>query len=116
MGAQRGTILITGGAGFIGTNVAKHYLEQGQSVHVFDDLSRAGVEDNLEELQRRFPGRVLFTRASVCDAEEVRNAVENASAVYHFAAQVAVTTSLNDPLGDFRANLSGTLNILEAIR
>jgi CDP-paratose 2-epimerase len=113
---QHRYILITGGAGFIGTNVARSYLQQDQLVHIFDNLSRDGVEDNVEELQRRYPGRVLFTRASVCDTDEVHKAVQTASAVYHFAAQVAVTTSLSDPVQDFRTNLAGTLNILEAIR
>jgi CDP-paratose 2-epimerase len=116
MSVQRGYILITGGAGFIGTNVARSYLQQDQPVHILDNLSRDGVEDNVEELQRRYPGRVLFTRASVCDPDEVRKAVQSASAVYHFAAQVAVTTSLSDPVHDFRTNLIGTLNIMEAIR
>jgi CDP-paratose 2-epimerase len=113
---QRRYILITGGAGFIGTNLARHCLQSDESVHIFDNLSRPGVEQNLSELQHRYPGRVCFTHADVNDAEELRKAVSNAKAIYHFASQVAVTTSLENPLRDFQSNLVGTLNVLEAIR
>ena len=116
MRAQSGYILITGGAGFIGTNVARWYLQRNSAVHIFDNLSRDGVKQNVEELRRSYPGRVCFTHADVNDAGEVREAVESAERVFHFAAQVAVTTSLEDPLHDFRTNLMGTLNLLEAIR
>ncbi len=109
-------ILITGGAGFIGANVARSYLEQDQPVHIFDNLSRSGVERNVGELQEQFPGRVLFTRADVRDPEAVKQAVRSARLVYHFAAQVAVTTSLADPLADADTNLRGTLHVLEAVR
>lgn len=108
--------LITGGAGFIGTNVARACLERGEPVHVFDNLARAGVQRNVAELQREYPGRVSFTNADVCDAAAVSAAVAEASAVYHLAAQVAVTTSLEDPMSDLRTNLLGTVNVLEAVR
>lgn len=113
---QRGYILITGGAGFIGTNVARGYLREGQPVHILDNLSRPGVEQNLLDLQQDFGGRVQVTRADLRDRSEVDKAVATASAVYHFAAQVAVTTSLDDPLGDLDTNLLGTVHVLEAIR
>jgi CDP-paratose 2-epimerase len=116
MGFQRGYILITGGAGFIGTNVARAYLQQSRPVYIFDNLSRPGVEENVEELQHHFPGRVCFANADVGDAKEIRKAVQSASAVYHFAAQVAVTTSLDNPIRDFQTNVVGTLNLLDAIR
>ncbi len=109
-------ILITGGSGFIGTNVARSYLEQDQPVHVFDNLSRPGVDRNVAELQEQFPGRVLFTRADVRDSNAVREAVRSARLIYHFAAQVAVTTSLIDPIADADTNLNGTLHVLEAVR
>jgi len=109
-------VLITGGAGFIGTNVARSYLAEGQPVQVFDNLSRAGVEQNVAELQRAFPDHVIFTNADVRDRSAVRRAVAGAKAVYHFAAQVAVTTSLEDPVSDLETNLIGTVNVLEAIR
>ncbi len=109
-------ILITGGAGFIGTNLAQSFLVNDQPVHIFDNLSRPGVERNIDEMLERFPGRVLFTKADVRSKPAVEEAVDSALAVYHLAAQVAVTTSLEDPLADAGTNLIGTLNVLEAIR
>lgn len=109
-------ILITGGAGFIGTNIARSYLVEHQPVHIFDNLSRPGVEENLLELQQAFPGGVRFTRANTRDWLEVKKAVGAAAKIYHLAAQVAVTTSLQDPIDDFQTNLLGTMNLLEAIR
>lgn len=114
-------ILITGGAGFIGTNVARSYLADNQladnqPVHIFDNLSRAGTKRNIAELLESYPGRVLFTQADTRDRRKIEEAVASASAVYHLAAQVAVTTSLDDPVSDFQTNLTGTLNLLEAIR
>ena len=89
---ERPYILITGGAGFIGTNIARRYLAQNQPVHILDNLSRAGVEQNVAELQRHYPGRVQFTHGDVRDRGAVEKAVSGAGAVYHLAAQVAVTT------------------------
>ncbi|HLH03859.1 MAG TPA: SDR family NAD(P)-dependent oxidoreductase [Bryobacteraceae bacterium] len=109
-------ILITGGAGFIGTNVARAYLERGQRVQLFDNLSRAEVEQNARELAAEFPGRVQLVGSDVRQKRELERAVEGASAVFHFAAQVAVTTSLEDPVRDAETNLIGTLNLLEALR
>ncbi|MFL6350658.1 MAG: SDR family NAD(P)-dependent oxidoreductase [Bryobacteraceae bacterium] len=113
---ERPYILVTGGAGFIGTNIARRCLAENQPVHIFDNLSRSGVEQNVAELQRHYPGRVQFTRADVRDRSAVEKAVSGAGAVYHLAAQVAVTTSLEDPLADLATNLMGTLHMLEAIR
>jgi CDP-paratose 2-epimerase len=113
---ERPYILITGGAGFIGTNIARRYLAENQPVHIFDNLSRPGVEQNVTELQQRYPGRVQFTRADVRDRSAIEKAVSGAGMVYHLAAQVAVTTSLDDPLADLSTNLMGTLHVLEAIR
>jgi CDP-paratose 2-epimerase len=113
---ERPYILITGGAGFIGTNIARRYLTNNQPVYILDNLSRSGVEQNVAELQRHYPGRVQFTHANICDRDAVEKAVSGAGAVYHLAAQVAVTTSLDDPLADLATNLMGTLHLLEAIR
>ncbi|HEY7211324.1 MAG TPA: SDR family NAD(P)-dependent oxidoreductase [Bryobacteraceae bacterium] len=109
-------VLITGGAGFIGTNVARSYLREDQPVHIFDDLSRSGVEQNVSDLCAEFPGRVLFTRGDVRSKKQIEAAVENSYLIYHLAAQVAVTTSLEDPVADAGTNLIGTLNLLEAVR
>jgi len=113
---ERRSVLITGGAGFIGTNIARRYLAEDQPVHILDNLSRAGVEQNVAELRQCYPGRVEFTRADVRDRNAVEKAVRGSRFVYHLAAQVAVTTSLEDPVHDLGTNLVGTLHVLEAIR
>ena len=109
-------LLITGGAGFVGTNVAAHFLDLGRDVLLFDNLARAGVSENYDWLRTRYGARVQLCQRDIRDAEAITQAVEAASAVFHFAAQVAVTTSLVHPLDDFEINARGTLNILEAIR
>lgn len=113
---MKSRVLITGGAGFIGTNVAKRLLSLGSEVTVFDDLSRPGVENNLRWLQGTFPGLVKAINGDVRDRAALDAAVVDASAVFHFAAQVAVTTSLVDPTRDFQVNALGTVNLLEALR
>ena len=113
---QRRDILITGGAGFIGVNIARAYLEEDQPVHIFDNLSRSGVEQNLSELQQAFPGKVCFTHADTRNPSEVTKAVSTAAKIYHLAAQVAVTTSLEDPVADLETNLIGAIHVLEAVR
>lgn len=109
-------VLITGGAGFVGTNLAARLAGQGRPVLVYDNLARPGVERNLRWLRDTFPGLVQFKCADVRDAKQMEDAVAGASAVFHLAAQVAVTTSLTDPRLDFEVNAYGTLNVLEAIR
>lgn len=109
-------VLVTGGAGFVGTNVAARLAEDGRRVRVLDNLSRAGVEDNLRWLTETYPDRVEVELGDVRNPFAVRHAARDAAAVFHFAAQVAVTTSLTDPREDFGSNLEGTLNVLEAVR
>jgi CDP-paratose 2-epimerase len=108
--------LITGGAGFIGTNLAHRLLRDDHSVILLDNLSRPGVERNLAWLRGRYPDRVRFQLADVRDRAALRPAVRAAGQVFHFAAQVAVTTSLTDPVHDFEVNARGTLNLLEELR
>jgi CDP-paratose 2-epimerase len=108
--------LITGGAGFIGTNLADKLLSNGMPVIVFDNMSRAGVEHNLKWLTKKHGGMVDVRVEDIRDLDAVRKAVKCASRIYHFAAQVAVTTSLDDPFSDFEVNARGTLNLLEAAR
>jgi CDP-paratose 2-epimerase len=113
------SIVIFGGAGFIGSNWTERLLRTTDArVHVFDNLSRAGARHNLEHLQEVAggDGRLQSTVGDVRDAELVSSVVKHASEIYHFAAQVAVTTSLVDPRLDFEVNLGGTFNILEAAR
>lgn len=114
--AQGKPVLITGGAGFIGTNLAHRLLGKGVSVVLLDDLSRPGVERNVRFLREAHGSRVRLLRADVRDAAAVRDAVAQAAQVYHFAGQTAVTTSLRAPVPDFEVNARGTLNVLEAIR
>lgn len=110
-------VLITGGAGFIGTNLAHRLLNRGIRVRVLDNLSRPGSEVNLRWLMDTHPGDGFeFRRGDVRDFREVCSAADGVDRVFHFAAQVAVTSSVSDPITDFAVNAGGTLNILEAIR
>lgn len=108
--------LIIGGAGFIGTNLALTLLSTGQDVTILDSLSRTGSKVNLEYLQQNFTS-VVFVQADITkDLDILNKAMTNADRIYHLAAQVAVTTSVNNPRDDFYTNALGTLNVLEAIR
>jgi CDP-paratose 2-epimerase len=109
-------VVITGGAGFIGTNLADRLLSDGEKVVLFDNLSRAGVERNYQWLERRHRGHVKLEVADTRDIGAVCRVLSDARAVFHFAAQVAVTTSIAEPRFDFEVNALGTLNILEALR
>src|SRR5690606_38061665 len=109
-------VLVIGGAGFIGCNLVAHLVRSGRRVRIYDDLSRPGVDRNLAWLQRMFGDRVEARIADVRDRPRLRDAIAGVEAVFHLAAQVAVTTSLADPLHDFEVNARGTLEVLEAIR
>jgi len=107
---------VTGGAGFIGSNLADRLATDGHEVIVLDALARPGVERNLAWLEARHGSRIVSVRADIRDARVVSEIVREAGVVFHLAAQVAVTTSLTDPRDDFETNLKGTLNVLEAAR
>ncbi|HEY3911113.1 MAG TPA: NAD-dependent epimerase/dehydratase family protein [Stellaceae bacterium] len=109
-------VLITGGAGFVGTNLADRLLSQGRHVRVYDSLARPGTERNLGWLRARHRDRLQFVEADIREPEALRRALADVGMVFHFAAQVAVTTSLVDPRADFAVNAIGTLNLLEALR
>ena len=113
---KRRPVLITGGAGFVGTNLADRLLTSGCPVLVFDNLSRPGVDQNLRWLRQQHGNHVQIDVADVRDRYALREAVRAVGQVYHFAAQVAVTTSLSDPVFDFEVNACGTLHLLEALR
>jgi CDP-paratose 2-epimerase len=109
-------ILVTGGAGFIGANLSDSLAADGHAVIVYDALSRPGVAANLDWLRQRHGGRITPVVADIRDDQELARAVAEAGAVFHFAAQVAVTTSLVAPRADMEINLLGTVNLLEAVR
>jgi len=112
-------VTIFGGAGFIGSNLAHSLLTRTDAkVHVFDNLSRAGVHHNLDWLKKAAgnSGRLQVTVGDVRNPQQVERAVAHATEIYHFAAQVAVTTSVADPRLDFEINLAGTFNVLDAAR
>jgi CDP-paratose 2-epimerase len=108
--------VITGGAGFIGSNLADRLLSQGERVLVYDNLSRRGSEINLDWLAKKHGERLRYAQNDVRNLSALRAAVRDASSIFHFAAQVAVTDSIVDPASDFEVNAIGTLNVLEAAR
>jgi CDP-paratose 2-epimerase len=110
------SILISGGAGFIGVHSARHFQELGWTVIVLDNLSRKGTAENLAWLQNARPSR--FVQADVRDRDAMERIVGEImpDALLHLAAQVAVTTSVKDPRADFDTNALGTFNMLEAVR
>lgn len=114
--AKPDPVLITGGAGFIGSNLADYFLRNGRHVIVLDSLVRPGSERNIEWLHSSYGRRLKFVQADIRDQAAVRTVLDQASFVFHLAAQVAVTTSLSDPVNDFDVNARGTLSLLEEMR
>lgn len=109
--------LITGGAGFIGSNYVNRLLKRGEKVRIFDNLSRHNTDKNIAWLNQGYgPDAYEFIKADVRDFTALSTAVENIDVIVHFAGQVAVTTSVNDPMNDFEVNALGTMNVLEAAR
>lgn len=111
-----GPILITGGCGFIGSNLADRLADRGDAVLVLDNLVRAGVQENARWLKARHGDRIEIVTGDIRDSITVIDLVRRSRAVLHLAAQVAVTSSLTSPTDDFETNARGTLNILEAVR
>lgn len=112
------TWLITGGCGFVGTNLADTLLDKGEEVIVLDNLSRLGSKDNLEWLRSRHGNDWRFVRADVRNADMIAHLVFEVrpQVIIHLAGQVAMTTSIDNPRLDFEVNALGTLNVLEAVR
>ena len=111
-------IFITGGAGFIGINLARHHLLKGDKVKIFDNFSRKGAQANAGRLVEQF-GRdnLIVVPGDVAhDFELLKNELEGADLIFHTAGQVAVTRSFINPRLDFEANALGTFNTLEAMR
>lgn len=108
--------MITGGCGFLGSNIASQVLKQGDSLLVYDNLSRIGGEENLKWL-RSF-GEFEFVKADTKDFEKVAEVVKTyrPDVIYHLAGQVAMTTSIANPRLDFETNALGSFNVLDAVR
>lgn len=114
---MQNTYLITGGAGFIGSNYANRLLSRGEQVAIFDNLSRPGAQQNLEWLYTVYGKESIeLHKGDVRDMDTVKRMVKNRDVVIHLAGQVAVTTSVDNPREDFEINAGGTLNVLEACR
>jgi CDP-paratose 2-epimerase len=109
-------ILITGGCGFLGSNLASDALLNGDDVLVFDNLSRFGSSKNLEWLNKQ--GKLTFQYGDIRNFNDIKRAVSlfNPDVVYHLAGQVAMTTSIENPRLDFEINVQGTINLLESVR
>ena len=109
-------ILITGGAGFIGSNLTAHFVRAGHTLTIFDNFSRRGSEANLAWLKESFGDEIGVMRGDVREAEAIVEAATGQEAIFHLAGQVAVTTSVAHPRDDFENNALGTFNTLEAAR
>ena len=109
-------VLITGGSGFVGCNLAHRLCSEDQPVLLYDNLSRAGVEQNAAWLRETHGDLVELQVGDIRDAQALADAAQRSSAVFHLAAQVAVTSSLTNPISDFEINARGTLNLLESLR
>ncbi len=116
IGPDKKPILITGGCGFIGCNLADRLALRGDSVLVLDNYARAGVRENAQLLKSRHRDSVSIVVGDVRDPITAIDAVRDARAVLHLASQVAVTSSLSHPVDDFEVNARGTINVLEAVR
>jgi CDP-paratose 2-epimerase len=108
--------LITGGCGFLGSNIAQYVLHLGEELVVFDNLRRVGSEVNLSWLRKS--GTFTFYRNDIRNIYEIEEVVRNEKpdVIFHFAGQVAMTTSLQNPMLDFEINAKGTMNLLESVR
>lgn len=110
-------LLVTGGAGFIGSHTARRFLDRGWSVTAYDNLSRIGADLNLEWVRSHAAAeRFRFVQADVRNYESLIPEVARADAILHAAGQTAVTKSVSNPRHDFEANIVGTFNVLEAMR
>lgn len=109
-------LLITGGCGFLGSNLASYAIEKGFDVSILDNMSRIGSEKNREWLKSL--GRFTFIHGDTRNKNDIENVISKGKfdAIYHLAGQVTMTKSLTDPYRDFETNTMGTVNILEAIR
>ena len=108
--------LITGGCGFLGSNIASEILKQGDELIIFDSLYRYGSSQNLEWL--RTQGEFEFIHGDIRNTNDVEQTIKThkPDVIYHLAGQVAMTTSISDPRMDFEVNVGGSFNLLNAVR
>jgi len=109
-------LLITGGCGFLGSNLAAEALRRNEEVIIFDNLSRLGSIENLAWLRQQ--GELRFVHGDIRIQNDIARVIKEAKpdAIFHLAGQVAMTTSISDPRKDFEINVIGTFNLLEAVR
>ena len=109
-------LLITGGCGFLGSNLARDAITRGDDLIVFDNLCRIGSHENLAWLRQQ--GDFVFEHGDIRNQNDITRIVQNfkPDAVFHLAGQVAMTTSISNPKMDFEVNVGGTHNLLEAVR
>jgi CDP-paratose 2-epimerase len=110
--------LITGGCGFVGSNLAAYLLEQGHKITAFDNLARHGASANLAWLRSFESGEFAFLHGDIRNLSDVDLAIRalKPDVIFHLAGQVAMTTSMQNPRGDFEINVLGSINVLEAVR
>ena len=108
--------LITGGCGFLGSNIASELLKQGHGLVIFDNLYRFGSYQNLEWLKSQ--GDFEFLHGDIRNTNDVERTIRThkPDVIYHLAGQVAMTTSIADPRMDFEVNVDGSFNLLNAVR
>lgn len=109
-------LLVTGGCGFLGSNLAAHGIKQGYNITVFDNLSRLGSGNNLEWLKSL--GMFTFVHGDIRNKNDVETLIRenHFDAVFHLSGQVAMTTSIANPYKDFQVNTMGTVNLLDSVR
>jgi CDP-paratose 2-epimerase len=113
---RRRPMVVTGGSGFIGSNLADALMSDGEDVVVLDNLCRTGVERNMEWLRQKHRDRFHMVLCDVRNLRAMSPVIAEAKCVFHLAGQTAVTTSMVNPQEDFEVNARGTLNVLEAVR
>lgn len=109
-------VLVTGGAGFIGSNYAARVIQNGNDLIIYDNLSRKGAAENLAWLRSEYGEAFKFVKGDIRDYELLATTARAADIIVHLAAQVAVTSSVIDPRFDFEVNALGTFNVLEAAK
>lgn len=109
-------ILITGGCGFFGTNIASEIMKKGDDLVIFDNLYRSGSEKNLEWLKKKSEFKFIY--GDIRNREDIECVIEeeNPDVIFHLAAQVTMTASIKNPRLDFETNALGTINVLESVR